>query len=161
MMSVVLGLLFFYFSHVESSSWPVVPLSTSSDTQYYNASINGGHWVLDWSDDFNTFDNTIWQPLNGTHGNVELQEYVSDECYVNDGMLVLRTRARKWDSSHNYTSCWVDTEGRMSHKYGLFEVRAKLPFGQGMWPAHWLMPDDSSCWPSHGEIDIMEVYFGF
>jgi len=35
-------------------------------------------------------------------------------------------------------------------------VHAKLPAGKGMWPAHWMMPNDNSCWPVEGEIDIME-----
>lgn len=76
--------------------------------------------------------------------------------------------------SYNYTSGWLDTEGRFSQLYGRFAVRAKLPRVDaiGTWPAHWLLPDMNSpqcqggkswpgedcCSPVGGEIDIMESY---
>lgn len=47
-----------------------------------------------------------------------------------------------------YSGCLAD------HYFaGRFEVCAKLPAGQGYWPAHWLMPDDSVCWPD-GELTL-------
>ena len=70
----------------------------------------------------------------------------------------------------NFTSGWLDTEQKFSQRYGRFSVRARLPDVQAtnIWPAHWLVPDQSSadckegvsrcacCWPVGGEIDIME-----
>ncbi len=70
----------------------------------------------------------------------------------------------------NFTSGWLDTERKFSQRFGRFSVRAKLPSVQAtnIWPAHWLVPDQSSpdckagvsrcacCWPVGGEIDIME-----
>jgi len=70
----------------------------------------------------------------------------------------------------DFTSGWLDTEMRFAQRFGRFSVRAKLPDVQAtnIWPAHWLLPDQSSpdckagvshcacCWPEGGEIDIME-----
>jgi beta-glucanase (GH16 family) len=70
----------------------------------------------------------------------------------------------------NFTSGWMDTEQKFAQRFGRFSVRAKLPNVQAtnIWPAHWLVPDQSSadckagvsrcacCWPVGGEIDIME-----
>ena len=90
--------------------------------------------------------------------------------YLEDGDLVLRSQeqsAGKW----NYTSGAVQTMGKQSWK-GLTRacVRARLPGGEGgegprkdsagIWPAHWMMPDNKACWPSNGEIDIMEMVNG-
>ena len=62
----------------------------------------------------------------------------------------------------NYTSGSITTSGKVSWMYGRVELRAKLPEGKGMWPAFWMMGDDSpgAKWPDRGEIDIME-YVGF
>lgn len=65
----------------------------------------------------------------------------------------------------NFSSGWVDTEGRWFQQFGRFEVNASLPSREatGIWPAHWLMPNPATatpkdvCWPVGGEIDIMEV----
>jgi beta-glucanase (GH16 family) len=52
----------------------------------------------------------------------------------------------------------MKSQGLFSREYGRFEFRAKVPFGQGYWPAIWLMPEHSSygSWPACGEIDVME-----
>lgn len=68
--------------------------------------------------------------------------------------MILRSRINP-TGGKKYTSGWVDTQSKWSQVLGKWEIRAKLPFGQGMWPAHWLMPDYNVCWPMGGEIDIM------
>jgi len=57
-----------------------------------------------------------------------------------------------------YTSAKILTKGKFEQKYGRFEARIKLPWGQGLWPAFWMLGDTSnaSVWPEIGEIDIME-----
>lgn len=71
----------------------------------------------------------------------ELQYYVPDEAYIENGSLRLRSRVRDFGSQH-YTSGRVDTRGKFAPVYGRFEIRAKLPGGKGLWPAHWLYPQN-------------------
>jgi beta-glucanase (GH16 family) len=60
--------------------------------------------------------------------------------------------------SRNYTSARLQTKGLFSQQYGRFEARIKIPKGQGMWPAFWMLGNniDTAGWPACGEIDIME-----
>src|SRR4051794_16400428 len=97
-------------------------------------------WKLVWEDEFNEpqISPTKWNVLireQSKHN--ELQYYVPDEAYIENGCLRLRSRARDYGSQH-YTSGRVDTSGKFAPVYGRFEIRAKLPNGRGMWPAHWL-----------------------
>ena len=58
----------------------------------------------------------------------------------------------------SYTSSRITTKGKFEKKYGRFETRIQLPWGQGLWPAFWLLGSniDDVSWPNCGEIDIME-----
>ncbi|MFA6539991.1 MAG: glycoside hydrolase family 16 protein, partial [Bacteroidota bacterium] len=101
-------------------------------------------WNLVWSDEFNgdRLDQTKWNVLlreQSKHG--ELQYYVPDEVYVENGLLRVRSRARSYGSM-KYTSGRLDTKGKFSPVYGRFEMRAKLPGGKGIWPAYWLYPQN-------------------
>ena len=131
----------------------------------------GGPWRLAWADEFDALNTSRWTVMhNGTHGDLEQQLYVSDAVAVERGHLVLRTartRATGPDGkrTYNFTSGWVDTQGKQETQFGRWEIRARLPDpeARGIWPAHWLMPrfergtpGDWNCWPVGGEIDIME-----
>jgi beta-glucanase (GH16 family) len=101
-------------------------------------------WKLIWQDEFNgtKLDTSKWNVLireNSKHN--ELQYYVPDEVYVENGVLRIRSRIRKY-GSREYTSGRLDTKGKFTPVYGRFEIRAKLPRGKGLWPAHWLYPQD-------------------
>src|SRR5690606_22044730 len=77
------------------------------------------------------------------------------------GKLVLQALEEEFEGS-SYTSAKLHTRGKAAWTYGRFEFKAKLPAGQGIWPAIWMMPVDSELyggWPNSGEIDIME-YLG-
>eukprot|EP01121_Diplochlamys_sp_Union-15-3_P014334 TRINITY_DN4554_c0_g1_i1.p1 TRINITY_DN4554_c0_g1~~TRINITY_DN4554_c0_g1_i1.p1 ORF type:complete len:255 (-),score=34.03 TRINITY_DN4554_c0_g1_i1:16-780(-) len=114
-------------------------------------------WVLIWSDDFDgtKLDTTKWSTLDqNSPRNNELEYYTSEDVYVENSNLVLRSQKRPYKGAQ-YTSGLVNSTGKFSHTYGRWEVRAKLPYGDGLWPAHWLLPENS-CWPVNGEIDIME-----
>ncbi len=126
-------------------------------------------WTLVWSDEFNgdAIDTSKWgfDTTNGVSvgnpgwGNNELEYYTdrSDNAKVEDGKLVITARKEDYEGFH-YTSARMKTAGKFSKTYGKFEIRAKAPTGQGLWPAIWMMPEDSvyGVWASSGEIDIME-----
>lgn len=142
------------------------------------APLVAGEWKMVWSDEFdgNEIDRTKWgfQLGNGLYnydtkqwihgwGNEELQYYTKDNASIRDGRLVITARK---ESLHGcgYTSArmrTVTSEGEtlLSRRYGRFEIRAKLPVGQGLWPAIWMLPDDAPYggWAASGEIDIMEA----
>ncbi len=82
----------------------------------------------------------------------------TDNAYVEDGALVIKAQRedyKKW----RYTSARLVTRNQGDWLYGRFEIRAKLPYGQGIWPAIWMLPTDWEYggWPVSGEIDIMEL----
>jgi beta-glucanase (GH16 family) len=128
-------------------------------------------WTLVWSDEFNgpdgsSFDRTKWVAETGGDGwgNQELEYYTnrSENASVHDGNLVIRALAEKYTGpdgvKRNYTSARLKTFGKFSQTYGRFEARIKIPYGQGMWPAFWMLGDDIDKvgWPACGEVDIME-----
>ncbi len=110
-----------------------------------------------------TPNSTIWgydigSGSNGW-GNNELEYYTSrpENVKVENGMLKITARKESYMGS-SYTSARILTKGKFSQSHGRFEARIKMPFGQGMWPAFWLLGDDipNTSWPQIGEIDIME-----
>jgi beta-glucanase (GH16 family) len=93
-------------------------------------------------------------------GNNESQYYTdrSENVVVEDGMLKITALKESFQGS-DYTSARILTKGKYQRKFGRFEARIKLPWGQGIWPAFWLLGDDNNAtqvWPQIGEIDIME-----
>ncbi len=120
-------------------------------------------WKLIWNDEFNgaEIDTSKWSyEVNGDGGgNNELQYYTanSSNSYLDSGMLVIRAQKENYQGKQ-YTSARLRTIFRGDWKYGRIEVRAKLPYGKGLWPAIWMLPTDYvyGGWPRSGEIDIME-----
>ncbi len=120
-----------------------------------------------WHDEFDgdTLNEEIWTRELREPGwtNNELQAYTaSDEnIYVENGSLVLRALKTVDENGHaSYTSGKVNSQNKADFMYGKVVVRAKVPEGQGLWPAAWMMPQDESFygqWPECGEIDILEV----
>lgn len=92
-------------------------------------------------------------------GNNELQYYTdrTENVIVEDGMLKITAISESFMGS-SYTSARILTKGKYAKKYGRIEARMKLPWGQGYWPAFWLLGNniDEVNWPNCGEIDIME-----
>jgi beta-glucanase (GH16 family) len=129
-------------------------------------------WQLVWSDEFNTDgapNDQLWGYDIGTGveifgqpgwGNNELQYYTDrpENINIENGMLEITAIKESYEGS-GYTSAKILTRGLFEQTYGRYEARIKLPFGQGIWPAFWLLGDDSNgsvSWPQIGEIDIME-----
>ena len=126
---------------------------------------------LVWQDEFNTDgapDSEKWIFDIGTGeeiglpgwGNNEQQYYTdrAENIRVKDGMLEITARQESFEGS-DYTSARILTRGIFERTYGRYEASIQLPFGQGIWPAFWLLGDDSEgtvIWPQIGEIDIME-----
>ncbi len=129
-------------------------------------------WTLAWSDEFEgpagaTVDATKWRfdVGGGGFGNQELQSYTDrprNAHLSGDGALVidvLREGHTGPDGiAREFTSARLKTQGTFAETYGRFEARIKVPQGQGLWPAFWMLGTDitSAGWPACGEIDIME-----
>jgi beta-glucanase (GH16 family) len=81
---------------------------------------------------------------------------------MQDGNLVIKAAREKYSGpdgvTRDFTSARLKTQGKFSQTYGRFEGRIKIPRGQGLWPAFWMLGNDvdQAGWPACGEIDIME-----
>lgn len=140
-------------------------------------------WELVWADEFDGsgLDTSRWTALEDCWGggNEERQCYTArpENLAVEDGLLVITARDEEftgpaWPASFGpsgmdadeqatkpFTSAKLTTQGRASWTYGRFEMRARLPQGQGVWPAFWMLPEESAygSWAASGEIDILEA----
>jgi beta-glucanase (GH16 family) len=120
-------------------------------------------WKLVWSDEFNNSglpDTANWVNETGFIRNNELQYYTSqriENALVHEGNLQIIGRKEVYDSA-GFTSASLTTDGKHSWTYGKIEARMKLPKGQGLWPAFWMLGQNihQVGWPECGEIDIME-----
>jgi len=123
--------------------------------------------ALVWSDEFDgkILDYSKWEcEVNAFGGgNQELQIYTDrkENVRVENGSLVLESRkdnAGIAGTVREFSSGRIRSKHRGDWKYGRFDIRAKLPAGQGLWPAIWLLPTDEAygSWASSGEIDIVE-----
>jgi beta-glucanase (GH16 family) len=132
---------------------------------------NPAVWKLVWSDEFDgpngsPVDSTKWgfDTGGGGWGNNELETYTSrtENASREGGMLVIKAIKETFRGSDNitrdYTSARLLTRNKFTQAYGRIEARIKVPYGQGIWPAFWMLGDNigTAGWPNCGEIDIME-----
>ncbi len=137
-----------------------LPTGMRQDNNYPPAA----YTKLVWSDEFDgkTVDLAKWEfEVNDKGGgNNELQYYTArpENAFNENGNLVIKANKENY-LTRNYTSARMRTRNKGDWKFGKIEVRAKLPKGQGIWPAIWMLPTDEvyGGWPKSGEIDIMEV----
>lgn len=133
------------------------------------------NWSLVWSDEFNGpgasgVDAAKWtaETGGGGWGNQELEYYTdaTKNAYLDGhGSLVIKAirevlpqKLRCWYGPCQYTSARLVTRNKFSQTAGRFEARLKIPSGQGLWPAFWMLGSniDTVTWPACGEIDVME-----
>jgi beta-glucanase (GH16 family) len=140
----------------------------------------GAGWELVWADEFEgtALDRSKWTPEVSCWGggNNERQCYTDrpENIAVEGGMLLLKARKERFAGParppeiaeydnptqvQSHTSGKIRTIGLHAWRYGRIEARAKVPAGQGTWPAVWMMPDAPAygAWPRSGEIDILEA----
>jgi len=122
-------------------------------------------WRLIWHDEFDgpagaPPDPTLWVAESGARGwgNHEMEHYTKlpeNASLDGAGHLVIMALAKP---NGVYTSARLKTQGLFSVTYGKIEARMQIPYGQGIWPAFWMMGADfgDKGWPACGEIDIME-----
>ena len=169
-------------SSAATSSSSVAATSSSSVVSSSSSSAPASNWELVWSDEFagTAIDTAKWGfEKNCTGGgNNELQCYTdrADNAVVSDGKLHIIAKKESFsgqaknddDPGYNaadtsvardYTSARLRTKNKGDWKYGRVEINAKLPQGQGVWPAIWMLPTEwkYGSWPRSGEIDIMEA----
>ncbi|MGN0028093.1 MAG: family 16 glycosylhydrolase, partial [Clostridium sp.] len=153
------------------------PEDTTIDTEKTEISIDNlkvvekkqNSYKMIWEDEFNStdLDKDTWSYMPGTVGRSEQQNYTTskDNVYIENGLLNFKVTARQKEEvnprkpkgrSIKYDSGFINTSGKKDFLYGRIEMKAKLPKGQGAFPAFWLM-GTSYGWPGGGEIDIMEL----
>ncbi len=150
------------------------PIADVIDDEFISQNVSLSEIKKDYQevfvDDFNseTLDMNSWN-FEGSrvNRNNELQTYADSmadgNVLLEEGCLSIVAK-EEGRNGKNYTSASITTQGKVAYKYGIFEMRAKLPFGNGLWPAFWLMGQtnffNAQLWPVTGEIDIMESICG-
>lgn len=126
-----------------------------------NAQVKKGKLI--WEENFNgkALNEKVWNYELGDGcpnicgwGNNERQIYTTENHSLKDGKLTIKVNK----DGDKYTSTRITTAGKKEFKYGYMETRAKLPKGQGIWPAFWMLGSNIKQvgWPLAGEIDILE-----
>ncbi|MFE7773507.1 ricin-type beta-trefoil lectin domain protein [Streptomyces sp. NPDC057445] len=116
------------------------------------AAVNGGRWQIETGDNVANHERQYY-----TAGN-------ANAALDGQGHLVITARRENpanyqcWYGTCQYTSARLNTAGRFTQAFGRVEARMKVPRGQGMWPAFWMLGHDIGQvgWPNSGEIDVME-----
>lgn len=136
--------------------------NTGASTYNWN-----GTWTIAWSDEFNAADGSAPDSSKWTYdlggggwGNQELETYTNlpENAQISGGNLVITAVQKTSETATSYTSARLKTQGLFSQQYGRFEARIKIPAGQGLWPAFWMLGNNiaTAGWPACGEVDIME-----
>lgn len=105
-------------------------------------------WNMYWNNEYQTYTD------NGTNG---------PNAFISNGYLVIKAeRADRFNGFDSYRSARLSTEKHHSWKYGVIAARIKMPYGNGLWPAFWMLGTNRNedIWPECGEIDIAEMAGG-
>jgi len=129
-----------------------------------------------WSQDFassnsSKIDSKVWNvnigPADNSNSEAEYYTNNSTNLHFSDGALDLEATQQSEPDGYSYGSARIDTQNKQSFLYGRIDITAKVPIGAGIWPAAWLLPDnskyenlspssDSSRYVNGGEIDLIE-----
>jgi beta-glucanase (GH16 family) len=141
-------------AQADSSSAAQADATTFSDTfdGAAGSAVNSSKWTLETGDNVNNHEREYY--TSGTN----------NAALDGQGHLVITAKKENpanyqcWYGTCQYTSARMNTSGKFSAQYGHVEARMKIPRGQGMWPAFWMLGTDigSVGWPNSGEIDVME-----
>ncbi|MEV0479526.1 family 16 glycosylhydrolase [Streptomyces sp. NPDC050508] len=141
-------------AQADSSSAAQADATTFSDTfdGAAGSAVNSSNWTLETGDNVNNHEREYY--TSGTN----------NAALDGQGHLVITAKKENpanyqcWYGTCQYTSARMNTSGKFSAQYGHVEARMKIPRGQGMWPAFWMLGTDigSVGWPNSGEIDVME-----
>ena len=165
-------------SGVEVIDIPVADISNQVNQNINNPTLqipttfqvaDGDLLTLVWNDEFDgaQLDPETWFFATGDGsemglppgwGNNELQYYLPDNAQLVNGVLEITARRESADS-YNFTSGRINTQDRFAFRYGRVEASIKFPSGQGLWPAFWMLSQNSPYgeWAATGEIDIVEA----
>ena len=122
-------------------------------------------WSIIWQDEFEAAEldlkNWTFDIGGNGWGNAEWEAYTDqpENVRVENGMLVIEAREDPTlPAGRPYSSARIKTQGLHAWQYGRIEARIKLPYGQGIWPAFWMLGENFNKvgWPAAGEIDILE-----
>ena len=148
---------------VATTSTPIIITPNPTAT----AKTDPGSWSLVWADEFDQPngsppDAAKWNHQQGGSGwgNGELQHYTDsvENAFIQDGMLIIKAN-KEYMLGRDYTSARLTTQFKGDWTFGRYEIRARLPNTQGIWPAFWLLPSRGvyGSGTAGGEIDIMEM----
>lgn len=145
----------------------IITTSNTPEISYYP----GKAWRLAWADEFDKayIDTNNWnfQVLEAGRFNDEWQRYTNsnNNAYIENDCLVIKAiHESDVHGMDQYTSARLNTAQKQSWKYGKIAARIKLPYGNGIWPAFWMLGANinenggDTPWPQSGEIDILELY---
>ncbi len=120
------------------------PVNAAADSSKWTAEIGGGGWG---NEELEYYTNSVENAYHDGHGNLVIK-----------AVKVTPLNLNCWYGKCQYTSARLITKNKFDQKYGRFEARIKIPRGQGMWSAFWLLGNniDTVGWSQCGEIDIME-----
>ena len=146
------------------------PQLTDNEFPGYTTPMEYEGWKRIWSDEFGgeSLDKNNWTPIVGNgcpekcgFGNNELQYYREENMELGDGQLTIHVLQETF-GTNQYTSSRIMTKDKFFFLYGRVDIRARLPYSQGLWPALWMMGQnrEEAGWPECGEIDIMELRGG-
>lgn len=153
------------YAYIEEEQSVTISLNTIP-TEGYTTPLSYPGYTLVWHDEFDgTALSADWVHDVGTGasgwGNNELQYYKPENVSVADGLLTITAKKENFGGS-SYTSSRIKTQGKQTFSKGRIDIRAVLPYGQGIWPALWMLGENITTvgWPACGEIDIMELIGG-